>query len=392
MRVAQVYPGFDIGGISLLMQKTAELLSELGHECKIVTPEGILNTGHVRPEKNDSRFQIYLFKHLVSLIRLIGPLKRLGLDVIHVHSYWMFPFTNLLLLFGHRFAGKVIWTPQLSPQFLGRGEAIARFNVVSRSFLRLYCYYVGPFLARRVDTIVACTASEAKVFRAWGARRVVVIPTPVDEAFFEQMPTRTLGGPLRLLYVGRVSVVKGVDTLIRSVEYLAELHVPFLLHVVGPKHVDFPEDRLIDWPGMVEGENLRNKVVFVGPVYDRRALRDFYLNSNILVFPSKPVQSEAFPSVILEALATGLPIVSTSVGYVSEMIEQGRNGIIIPPDDPEAMAEAILQLASDPERLQQISMYNLEQGKHLMPLSYTRRLLDVYKPANGSSYEAEQAH
>jgi glycosyltransferase involved in cell wall biosynthesis len=376
MKIAQVYSGFGIDGISRLMLNTSKVLSKLGHTCSIITPRGILFHPEITSEKWDTRFQIYVFAHLRSLIKLIPRIKSLKLDVIHVHSYWIFPFTNFFLLFGRFFARKVIWTPQLH---LGHQQGcISKFNPLFRALLKFYYLWMGPHLARKVDVLVACTRSEAKLFHRWGVKHVVIIPTPVDDVFFEKRRNRRFEKPFRLLYVGRVSTAKGIDTLIQAMKCLSKLEVSFLLHIVGPKYIDFSEDRLIDWDAMIREAKLDKIIVFMGPILNRTELRDFYLASHIFVFPSKPLHAESFPMVILEALATGLPIVSTNVGYVSEMIEHGKNGFVVPPNDPKAMAQAIYELIKNPEFLRKMMKCNYEKGKKFRMLDYATNLVDVY--------------
>lgn len=95
---------------------------------------------------------------------------------------------------------------------------------------------------------------------------------------------------------------------------------------------------------LVKQENL--PVIFEGPAYGEDKLNAF-VNSDIFVFtPNKP---EGHPFVIIEAMAAGLPIISTDQGAITESVIDGENGFIVPPRDPAAIAEKLKLLIEDRE-------------------------------------------
>jgi glycosyltransferase involved in cell wall biosynthesis len=91
--------------------------------------------------------------------------------------------------------------------------------------------------------------------------------------------------------------------------------------------------------------HLKEFVIFTGHILD---IHDFISSLDILVLPS--IEQEDFPNVILEAMALRIPVIATDVGGISEQIIDGETGIIVPPNQPSALASAIHELISSPEQ------------------------------------------
>ncbi len=135
--------------------------------------------------------------------------------------------------------------------------------------------------------------------------------------------------PVDVLYVGRLSPEKGVDTFIDAIKALPPMQV-----------VAIGDGRL---RGMLE-ERAQGCVRFVGPV-NQAALADHYRAAKICVVPSR---SDSFPLVVLEALASGTPVVGARVGGIPELISENENGWLFRSGDADELATTIARaLASD---------------------------------------------
>jgi glycosyltransferase involved in cell wall biosynthesis/peptidoglycan/xylan/chitin deacetylase (PgdA/CDA1 family) len=140
-----------------------------------------------------------------------------------------------------------------------------------------------------------------------------------------------------ILAVGRLSREKGHLDLIHAVRLLTcdDAQSKIKLIVVG----DGPERPRLE--RLVEQSGLNTRVLFVGHVSD---VRPYYEIADVLALPS---HSEGSPNVVLEAMASGIPVVATAVGGVPEIINSGVNGLLVAVSDPATMASAIKQVLVD---------------------------------------------
>ncbi len=109
----------------------------------------------------------------------------------------------------------------------------------------------------------------------------------------------------------------------------------------------------------------------------QRDTKPYYSIATLLAVPS---HTEGSPNVVLEGMAAGLPIAATAVGGVPEILEDGLTGLIVPPRNPDAMADAILRILTDPEmRLRLGAAAQLQAESNFTPHAYKRSLIEFYQ-------------
>jgi glycosyltransferase involved in cell wall biosynthesis len=131
--------------------------------------------------------------------------------------------------------------------------------------------------------------------------------------------------------------IKGLDVLVMAAAKIVA-RVPdarFVIVGEGPER----ESALLQ----VRQFGLENNFEFLGHRDDVPAL---LAEADLFVLPSR---SEAFPNAVIEAMAAGLPVVATHVGGIAELVQQERTGVLVPSEDPEALAGAVLNLMARPE-------------------------------------------
>jgi glycosyltransferase involved in cell wall biosynthesis len=116
------------------------------------------------------------------------------------------------------------------------------------------------------------------------------------------------------------------------------------------------------------------RVFFAGQVTN---VQRYYADSDVLVNSS---HSEGSPYVLLEAMAAGLPIVATAVGGVPEMVENNETALLVPPSDPQAMADAIGRLLSDEKLAARVAKNASELvSSRFSPETYVQSLAEIYR-------------
>jgi glycosyltransferase involved in cell wall biosynthesis len=159
-------------------------------------------------------------------------------------------------------------------------------------------------------------------------------------------------GHLRILFLGNVIRRKGLHTLLKAVSLQRSA---FSVDVVGGLTAE-PEYAQ-EMQKKSEVSSLKSHVIFHGPI-DNEPLVDRLKSAHVLVVPSS---YEGFGIVYLEGMAFGLPAIGTTAGGASEIILDGENGYLVPPDDVKTLAERLSTLAKNRESLARMSVNALER-------------------------------
>ena len=174
------------------------------------------------------------------------------------------------------------------------------------------------------------------------AEKVLVIPPGVDLEQWNFNRNRSLESiestpenPLRLLFVGGDFARKGGYTLLEA--FLEGLDRDFRLDIVT-KDTNLKR----------ELTGIENIQVYCDLTPNSQRLKQLYAQADIFVFPT---QADCLPSAISEAMAAGLPVITTDIGALCEQVEHGVNGLIVPPSDATALAIALRILKNNPEKI-----------------------------------------
>ena len=172
------------------------------------------------------------------------------------------------------------------------------------------------------------------------AARVKTIYNGLDLARWESLSGAPHNGPV-ITTVGNIRRVKGHDLLIRSAAQLATRFPSASFSIVG----DILEpEYFAELQALVQELGLAARFHFLGGLADPRA---HLAAADIFVLPSR---SEGFSNAIVEAMAASLPVVATDVGGNAEAVEDGVTGLVVPPEDADALSGAIARLLADPSQ------------------------------------------
>ena len=193
-------------------------------------------------------------------------------------------------------------------------------------------------LFNRLAARIAVSEAAAWTGRRWYGGDYTIIPNGVDVDAAPDAPSPP-GGELRILFVGRPEERKGLPILLTAFGALVE-HVPCKLTVIGAEREDVlryladPELlRWIDIRGRVSGESLWTELH----------------GADVLCAPS--LSGESFGMVLTEAFAAGTPVIASNIAGYSDVVSDGIDGLLVPPGDPQRLAEELQRVHHEPERL-----------------------------------------
>lgn len=208
---------------------------------------------------------------------------------------------------------------------------------------RSLLFDLGAPLVRPVWRRLAVRAAVSEAARRFVARRmgdeVRVIPNGVDvERFARAMPSSGLPPGRRLLWVGRLDPQKGFPVAVEAFARLAGSFPDLWLVVAG-------DGRDRDAVGRLDMA-VRERVLMLGRV-DHDRLPGYYRAAEAFISPA--VGQESFGLVLVEAMAAGCPVVATDIPGYREVVRDGVDGMLVPPRDPGALAQAVARLLEDPD-------------------------------------------
>ena len=177
-----------------------------------------------------------------------------------------------------------------------------------------------------------------KGLKRLGIAKIYLIQNPIEPEFFDAFYSRKINvDNYNIIFVGRLVSQKGVDLLVKAFAKLTEKVPEARLILVG----DGPEKSHLQC--LAEKLGVIGKIIFSGFVHHSK-IRDFLHEASVFVLPSR---SEGLPNALLQAMAAGLPCVATSVGGVPDIIKDGVNGILVPPEREDLLAEALEKVLLD---------------------------------------------
>jgi glycosyltransferase involved in cell wall biosynthesis len=257
--------------------------------------------------------------------------RRRRYDVVHVH--WPLP----LALFG--WAAQRARPAPLATTFYGVELRLAKHSW--RVFQRFLAW-----AARRSDLVVAISSYTARELRELVDVPVEVIPytTPLPQV--DAGAAHAPGGPV--LFVGRLVERKGVALL---VEALTLLDRPgLLLEIVG----EGPERSRLE--ALARTQGVADRVIFRGRVSSEE-LQASYARAAVCVLPAiydSRGDTEGLGVVLLEAMNHGTPVIASRVGGIVDIVEDGSSGLLVPPNDSRALAQALQRVLDDPHLAQRL--------------------------------------
>lgn len=354
-----------IGGSELNAVRTAERLSRAGFSievCALGEHAGLID----RYERSGVPVHVFPMKSLASRemltqgYRLLRLLRELEPDVFHGHD----TYGNIFGVPWARLAGV---TAVLASRRWGRTESRRGHRVGNRLAYRL------------AHSVVANSASVAEVAREVGGKhcRVEVVPNFIDDEAFREpdhdVKRRVydqLGIPRDRILIGCVANLRPVKdhaTLLKAVSILVRSgrRVQLLLVGEGQQQKELMQ--------LARTLDIGDQVVFAGfrsPNWNLHYLFDISTLSS---------EHEGLPNTLLEAMAAERPVVATRVGGVPDAVTDGEQGLLVPSGDPEAMAEALDEMITDPAMARRMGRAGKVRAQRKFSPAALGELIDLYR-------------
>ena len=321
------------GGVNSHVAQLAQQFIRSGHDVRVIAPSS-------RRRSHDCEYLTVLGEHVIGLPASgsvanvclsfnLGPrvkalLARERFDIVHIHE----PFMPLLPFQFLRYADTTL---------------VATFHATRDGGSRLYAYarfIIEPWW-RRIDGRIAVSRAALKMISRYFADRYQIIPNGIDYArFAAEVPPipRYIDSKRNILFLGRQEKRKGLPYLLEAYARLKRERPDIRLIVVGPDGgMRAACERYVR-------QNRLKDVVFAGFVpYEE--LPRYYKTADVYCAPN--TGHESFGIVLLEAMAAGTPIVASNIGGFADVVEDGVEGVLVPPRDADGLASAMDRLLSD---------------------------------------------
>jgi len=231
-------------------------------------------------------------------------------------------------------------------------------RVLSRSLMGR----IAVLLTFRIASGVICVSKDLENrAQNLGAKSTVVIPSPLMLTRYNR--TNVHKKEREVISVARLLPIKGISYLIKAMTRVKDGS----LVIIG----DGPERTKLEL--LSKHLELSDRVFFTGWISERSGILDHLEQATVFVLPSL---SEGLPRVLIEAMACGLPVVATNVGGVPEAVVDGVNGLLVPPRDEKALAEAIEHLFKDIDFRRRASAENVKAVTEYLPSIIGQRIYD----------------
>jgi glycosyltransferase involved in cell wall biosynthesis len=310
--------------------------------------------------------------NLMKYIRFFSYLYKLNVkhdfDVFHSFSFLL----SIITLLVSKLCRKPLIVSELSHErWIHKRKSFSSkasfwVNIVPTIWLATAIVAPSKFIKESISKSVKCLPKKVKII-PYGVPSPTNLPSRNSFRKKYGIPSHS---PI-LTFVGRSVPHKGIHNIIKALHLLKKYFPDIRLVIAGPQSGDFTSSLTAKSPyheyllSLTNNLGLSNNVIFAG-FLEIEALSELFVDTTIFVFPST---EEAFGLVLIEALSIGLPIITTNVPPMTEIVDD-RSGGFVMPDSPDQIAEKVRELLSNPKLLKEISQYNVRKFNAEYELSH----------------------
>jgi glycosyltransferase involved in cell wall biosynthesis len=357
------------GGVAGVIYNLGRELERMGHHVSYIFQEDLIEPGSVPQRFNELIFSLRLGRYIVE--------NKKKFSIVNLHAPTGFPYG--LRRRWQRAAGNPPYVMTLHGLEERRVYAMSReakkgrawnFSLKNRLWHRFYHMPRFRWSIRTADGAHTCARevwSKLQLKYNLDADRVAYIPHGVESRFFVPREYRS-GEELRLLYAGTWLDQRGIfyirDALRSVAPKISELTMTFAGCGVAPEEIQ-----------QFFGTELAGRII-VRPIVPVERMPELYAEHDVFLFPSLV---EGLPLVLLEAMASGMPVITTNTCGMADVVEDEFNGLLIPPANAQAMEAAILRIVHSMELRKKLGEAARETVKRYTWERAARQLEALYR-------------
>jgi glycosyltransferase involved in cell wall biosynthesis len=292
--------------------------------------------------------------------------RRFPADVDHIHAHFAHGPTTVALLLARLTGVPFSFTGHAKDIFELVPPRLLSAKVTEASFARAVSDYTR-------EQIAAATAPGDR-------EKIVVVRNGVDRTRFSGNGRAPETPPL-ILAVSRLVEKKGLDTLVEACSLLGRRGLDFRCEVIGDGPLRSRLERQVDELGVSD------RVFLVGS-RDQDGVRAAYERATVFALPARRTavgDQDGLPVAIVESLAAGVPVVTTPTSGIPEVVETERSGLLVPANDPTALADALERLLRDPELLGRLASASRARAADYDLSTCVGRLRGLFENGPGAS-------
>ena len=343
------------GGAETYVKNLAENLVRMGHEVQVVVAHQPLSPGEyfqngVLVKRLKS---VGMFYGVPIIPELLQYLVSIDADLIHVN--FPNPFNAIM--------GAIASRIKKVPAVLTWHNDLPSVTKLAGSIVQIHDGLAAPIYLKHYDSIITTSNiyhKKSKMLRKFQNKTRTIFNGVDCKRFNPDVYAEDIKADLKIknskviLFVAALTKwhrYKGLDVLLEAFRLICDTDIKLLIVGGG--------DLKSGYEAYTKSANLTDKVEFVGEVSDE-FLPKYYSIADMLVLPSKD-RSEGFGLTILEANASGKPVIGSNIGGIPGILTDNVNGILVPPNNPTLLADAICRLSSNDKLREQMG----ERGRQI---------------------------
>ena len=324
----------DLYGASKVLLNIVDCLNENGCKVHVILPfHGNLDNKLIHKVHNLSHYNLGVFrKKYLNFFGLFNRFYRIIKSTTHIFNY--IKKNEIDLVYSNT---SVIWSGVLA-SYISNTKSLVHIHEIPYGS-NVYNFISGIFFKQFADSIIVVSK---KVRDHWGnyinLKKIKVVYNYSE--FVENDNSKKINKKQSEFIISNISRIvpqKGIEYLIEVSKELLKFDKKFRINIIGDNLVG-SENYLHYLKMKLEKNNLKKNIVFRGFKSD---IKSIILKSDLIL--QTPVKPDSLPTVIIDSLTLNRPVVSTDTGGCSEILNKGKNGLLIPLNDPKLSAKLIYE-------------------------------------------------